>query len=203
VRVRALFCGRCCRGGGGSPVCACVPLLSAGFSLCPPLVHDRSWTSVRREAGCSTFLAAAFGTNGRLSLATHEVPDRARTVRCGSRVLPAPLPNSITERRRGLLQFCRMCPRTLGVGHDHLLGALSCPCPWASRTWLISEAPSRAAATEAPPTQAGHLPCLGPLPSRPPSPHRQDPRPPGWRPPMTWSPSPSCQGLGPLDRRPV
>jgi len=41
-------------GGRGGTVCACALLLAAVFSLCPPLVLDRSGTRVRREAGCIT-----------------------------------------------------------------------------------------------------------------------------------------------------
>jgi len=79
-------------GGRGGTVCACVLLLAAVLSLCPPLVHDRSWTRVRREAGCITFMAAALCTSGRLSLAAYEVSDCERAGRCGSMVLPAPRP---------------------------------------------------------------------------------------------------------------
>jgi len=63
----AVFFG--CRCG---TVCACAPLLAAVSSLCLPLAHDRSWTRLRREAGCLTSLAAALCASGRLSLAAHE-----------------------------------------------------------------------------------------------------------------------------------
>ena len=63
-------------GGHGGTVCACELLLAAVFSLCPPLVHDRSWTIVRRRRAASPLWlplfarAAAFRS---LSTTTAEV----------------------------------------------------------------------------------------------------------------------------------
>ena len=107
-------------GRRGGTVCAYALLLAAVF-LCAfrwsrPFL-DEGW----RKAGCLTFLAAALCTSGRLSLAAHEVPDCARTVRCGSVVLSALRPISKPKRRCGLQQFCRLCRRTLGFGDDHVL----------------------------------------------------------------------------------
>ena len=67
-----LFAAAVVVGGHGGTVCACALLLAAVFALCLPLVHDRSWTRVRREAGCLTSLAAALCASGRLALAAHE-----------------------------------------------------------------------------------------------------------------------------------
>ena len=202
MRVRALFRGRSCRFRPRRHRVRVCAGLGGRLPLCPPLVHDRSLKRVRREAGCITFLAAALCTSGRLSLAAHEASDCARTGRFGSMVLPAPRPISKLERRRGLPQCFRMRRRTLGVCDNHPLCPPSCPCPWASRTRPISEAPRQAAGDEAPPPQALNRPCFGSLPSRPPSPHRQDPRPCAWRPPPTRPLSPSRQSPGPPDRRP-
>jgi len=202
VHVRARFLGGCCRWRPQRHRVRVRAALGGRLSLWPPPVHDRSWTSVRREAGCLTCLAAALCTSGRLSLAFHEASDCARTGLFGNMVLRAPRSISKTERRRGLRELCRVCRCTLSVGDDHPLCAPSFPFPCAARTRPISEAPSRAAGADAPPPRAVNPPCLGPLPSRPPSPQCQDPRPFAWRPPPTWPPSPFRQGPGLHDRRP-
>jgi len=189
--VARVFAAAVVVGGHGGTVCACVLVLAAVFYPFPPLVHDRPWTRVRQEAGCLTFLVADLCTSGRLSLATQEVLDSVRTGSCGSMVPPAPRPISKTQRRRGLRQLYRMCRRTLGVCDDHLLCTPSRPYPWAARTQPTSEPPKRAAGAEAAPPQAVHPPRLGPLPSRPPSPNRQDPRPPACQPPLRRPPSQS------------
>ena len=58
--------------GRGGTVRACALLLVSVFSLCPPLLHERSWTTVQWKAGCLTSLAAALCASVRLSLAAHE-----------------------------------------------------------------------------------------------------------------------------------
>jgi len=200
MRVRALLRGRRCRWRTRRHRVRVRAALGGRLSLCPPLVHDRSWTRVWREAGCIIFSAAALCTSGRLLLADHEASDCARTGRCGSIVLSAPLPISQTEHRLGLRQFCRMCRRTLGVGDGHPLCAPSCPYPSAARTQPISEAPPRAAGADGQPLQAVHAHCVGP--SRPPSTPPEHPRPSAWRPRPTRPPTPSRQGLSRPERRP-
>jgi len=77
VRVRAIFRRRRCRWRPRRHRVRVHAALGGRLSLCPPLVHDRSWTRVRRERAASSSWRPLCAQKA----AVRSLPTRCRTVR--------------------------------------------------------------------------------------------------------------------------